>query len=149
MFKIRHLPQYFLGFLLLVLVAFQGWTYYLGTTDVTFERLTGSKPYPEVEALSLRRYKKGAISPHLFTIKSSNETALLKHLEKDCDLKKINFGHLPETVAQTDKEMVEVIKHSPYVYLSQHYDLQNPKKGRMCLVFRDKEHIYLFINGNL
>jgi len=42
-----------------------------------------------------------------------------------------------------------VIKKSPYMYLSQSYDLQNPKEGRMCLVFRDKEHLYLFINGNL
>jgi len=149
MFNLRHFPQYVLGILLLVLIAFQGWTYYLGTSDVTFERLIGSNPYPEVKEISLRRYKEGAISPHLFTIKSGNERALLKHLEDDCDLKRISVEKIPKVAARTDSEMIEVIKHSPYIYLSRSYDLKNPKKGRMCLVFSDKSSIYLFVNGNL
>jgi hypothetical protein len=132
-----------------ILVFFQAWTFYLGTTDVTFERLTGSKPYNEIKEMSLRRYKEGAISPHLFTIKTDDDKKMLEKLSKDCTLEKITVEKLPEEAKETDKEMVEVIEKSPYIYLSRSYDLQDPKEGRMCLVFRDKEHLYLFINGNL
>ena len=149
MFKLRFVPLYILVTLMLILVFFQAWTFYLGTTDVTFERLTGSKPYKEIQEMSLRRYKEGVISPHLFTIKTDDEKKMLEKLSKDCTLEKISVEKLPEEAHETDKEMVEVIEKSPYIYLSRSYDLQHPKEGRMCLVFRDKEHLYLFINGNL
>ena len=149
MFKLRFVPLYILVVLMAILVFFQAWTFYLGTTDVTFERLTGSKPYNEIKEMSLRRYKEGAISPHLFTIKTDDETKVIEKFIRDCGIGKITFEKLPKVTNKVDKEMVEVIKKSPYIYLSRSYDLQNPKEGRMCLVFRDKEHLYLFINGNL
>jgi len=134
---------------MLVLVFFQSWTLYLGTTDVTFERLLGSKPYEEIQEISLRRYKEGAISPHLFTIKTENEASILKKLMSNCALKKITFEELPKVLKETDTEMVEVIYKSPYVYLSKTYDLDVPQKGRMCVLFKDRENLYLFINGNV
>ncbi len=149
MFKLRFLPLYILVLLMLILVFFQSWTFYLGTTDVTFERLLGSKPYAQIEDISLRRYKKGVISPHLFTIKTADEKAVIEKLTHTCNLKEITSKELPKVAHQTDKEMVEVIEKSPIIYLSKSYDLENPKEGRMCLIFKDKEHLYLFINGNL
>ncbi len=149
MFKLRFVPLYILVVLMAILVFFQAWTFYLGTTDVTFERLTGSKPYNEIKEMSLRRYKEGAISPHLFTIKTDDDKKMIEKLSKDCVMEKITIEKLPEEAKETDKEMVEVIEKSPYIYLSKSYDLQDPKEGRMCLLFRDKEHLYLFINGNL
>jgi len=149
MFKLKNIPLFILVVLMLVLMFFQAWTFYLGTTDVTFERLLGSKPYEEIEDISLRRYKKGVISPHLFTITTNDEIKVREKLTQDCGIEKITFQKLPKVVNKTDKEMVDVIEKSPYIYLSKTYDLQNPKEGRMCLLFRDKAHLYLFINGNL
>ena len=149
MFKLRFVPLYILAILMTILVFFQAWTFYLGTADVTFERLTGSKPYNEIKEMSLRRYKEGAISPHLFTITTDDDQKTVEALSKDCNMEKISVEKLPKEAKETDEEMVEVIENSPYIYLSRAYDLQDPKKGRMCLVFRDKEHLYLFINGNL
>lgn len=149
MFKFRFIPLSILVFLMLILIFFQSWTFYLGTTNVTFERLLGSTPYQEIKDISLRRYKEGAISPHLFTITTNDDSKVIEKFTQDCGIEKITFETLPRVVNKTDKEMVEVIKKSPYIYLSRSYDLQNPKEGRMCLVFRDKEYLYLFINGNL
>ncbi len=134
---------------MLILVFFQSWTFYLGTTDVTFKRLLGKEPYKEIKELSLRRYKKGVISPHLFTIKTDDETKVIEQLTRDCAIKKITLAQLPQEANATDSEMVAVIEKSPYIYLSKSYDLQKPKEGRMCLLFRDKTDLYLFINGNL
>jgi len=149
MSKLKNFPMLFLAFLLVVLLALQLWTFYLGTTDVTFERLVGKEPYKEIRDISLRRYKKSAISPHLFTIKTDDEKSVLEKLKRDCNLKKITSDELPKVTNEVDKEMVEVIKKSPYIYLSSKYDLNKPKDGRMCVVFRDKDSIYLFMNGNL
>ena len=149
MIKLRHLPHYFLAFLLLVLLVLEIWTWYLGTADVTFKRLVGSAPYPQIRDLSLRRYKESPISPHLFTITTKDEKSVLQRLGSDCNLGTIRFERLPDVVGEVDEEMVDVIQKSPYIYLSKTYDLQHPKEGRMCLVFRDQKHIYLFMNGNL
>ncbi len=149
MFKLKFVPLYILAILMSILVFFQAWTFYLGTADVTFERLTGSEPYSEIKEMSLRRYKEGVISPHLFTIKTDDDQKMIEDLSKDCNMEKISVEKLPKEAKETDEEMVEVIEKSPYIYLSKAYDLQDPKKGRMCLVFRDKEHLYLFVNGNL
>ena len=149
MFKLRFVPLYILVVLMTILVLIQSWTFYLGTTDVTFERLTGSKPYSEIKDMSLRRYKEGVISPHLFTIETDDNQKVIGKLSKDCTMEKISVDKLPKEAEETDKEMVEVIEKSPYIYLSKSYDLQHPKEGRMCLVFRDKDRLYLFINGNL
>ncbi len=149
MFKLKNIPMFILFILILILIFFQSWTFYLGTTDVTFERLLGKKLYKEISDISLRRYKKGTISPHLFTITTEDETKVIEHFTNDCGIENITFDKLPEIVNNVDIEMVEVIKKSPYIYLSRSYNLQTPQKGRMCLVFRDKEHLYLFINGNL
>jgi hypothetical protein len=149
MFKLKNIPMIFLAFLLLVLMAFQAWTFYLGTTDVTFKRLIGKEPYKEIKDLSLRRYKKESISPHLFTITTDDEKRVIEKIDKDCNLKKIEFKDLPSLTYKIDKEMVDVIERSPYIYLSKRYDLNRPREGRMCIIFRDKEHLYLFINGNL
>jgi len=149
MFKLRFVPLFILVTLMLILVLIQSWTFYLGTTDVTFERLTGSKPYSEIKDMSLRRYKEGVISPHLFTIETDDDNKVIEKLSKDCTMEKITVDKLPKEAEETDKEMVEVIEKSPYIYLSKAYDLQHPKEGRMCLVFRDKDRLYLFINGNL
>jgi len=149
MFRLRNLPVLILAFLLLLLLFFEGWTYYLGTTDVTFERLLGTKPYKEIEALSLRRYKEGEISPHLFRIKTADMQSVIQKLTPICRLEKIDKAHLPKVAKDTDSEMVEVIRRSPYIYLSKSYDLHHPKEGRMCLLFSDERDLYLFMNGNL
>lgn len=149
MFKRSHIAIYIVAFLLLVLLSLEAWTYYLGTTGVTFERLVGSKPYSEIKEISLRRYKEGAISPHLFTIQTDNDQRVIEKLSKTCRLEKVSVEKLPKEASQTDKEMVEVIQKSPYLYVSKSYDLSKPKEGRMCVLFRDKTNMYLFINGNL
>jgi hypothetical protein len=149
MFKIKNLPIIFLAFLMLILLFFEIWTYYLGTTDVTFKRLLKHEPYKEISDLSLRRYKENAISPHLFTITTNDEKSVIKKLKSDCRIKKRDIKSVPKIIKDIDKEMIDVIKRSPYIYLSNSYDLKNPKEGRMCLLFRDKDHLYLFINGNL
>ena len=149
MFRVKNIPMFILAILMLVLVFFQSWTFYLGTTDMTFERLIGTKPYKEISDISLRRYKEDAISPHLFTITTDDESKVIERFTKDRSIQKIAFKKLPSVTNKVDKEMVDVIEKSPYIYLSKSYDLQNPKEGRMCLIFRDKEHLYLFINGNL
>jgi len=149
MFKLRNIPLFILVMLMFILMFFQAWTFYLGTTDVTFERLLGTKPYKEIKDMSLRRYKEGVISPHLFTITTNDDTKVIEKFTQDCGIEKTTFDKLPKVANKTDKEMVEVIQKSPYIYLSKSYDFQNPQKGRMCLVFRDKAHLYLFINGNL
>ena len=149
MFRLKNIPMLILALLMLILIFFQGWTFYLGTTGVTFERLLGTKPYKEIEDISLRRYKEGVISPHLFTIKTNSEKETIANLSKACKIEKISIDKLPKEANETDEEMVDVIQKSPYIYLSKAYNLQNPKEGRMCLLFRDKEHLYLFINGNI
>ncbi len=149
MFKLRYLPQYILALLLIVLIAMQAWTFYLGTTGVTFKRLTGDEVYSEIKGISLRRYKESPISPHLFTIKTDNEQKVLEKLTKSCNAQKITKDKLPKEANETDPEMVEVIERSPYVYLSRSYDLKDPENGRLCLIFRDSDSIYLFVNGNL
>ena len=149
MFKLKNIPFFILVILILILIFFQSWTFYLGTTNVTFERLLGSKPYKEIEDISLRRYKEGVISPQLFSITTDNESTIIEKLKKDCGIEKIPLATLPKVANEVDKEMVEVIEKSPYIYLSKSYDLEKPKEGRMCLVFRDKTKLYLFINGNL
>ena len=149
MFKSTHIPIYIVALLLLILLFLEAWTYYLGTTSVTFERLIGTKPYSEIQDMSLRRYKEGAISPHLFTIETENKEAIIQKLSKPCRLEKVGVEKLPKEVARTDGEMVEVIRKSPYIYLSSTYDLGKPREGRMCLLFRDHNKLYLFINGNL
>jgi len=149
MFRVKNIPMLLLALLMLVLVFFQAWTFYLGTTDVTFKRLLKSETYQEIEDISLRRYKDGVISPHLFTITSKDENLTINNFSKDCKLKKITIDELPKEADETDSEMVDVIKKSPYIYLSKKYDLKNPKESRMCLLFRDKEYLYLFINGNI
>ena len=149
MFKRGHIAVYIVAFLLLVLLSLEAWTYYLGTTDVTFERLVGNKPYSEIKEMSLRRYKEGAISPHLFTIRTDNDQKVIEKLSQTCRLEKITVEKLPKVAYETDEEMVEVIKKSPYIYLSSSYDLGKPKEGRMCILFRDADNLYLFMNGNL
>ena len=149
MFKLKNIPFFILVILILILIFFQSWTFYLGTTNVTFERLLGSKPYKEIQDISLRRYKEGVISPHLFSMTTDNESAVIEKFKEVCSIEKIPFSKLPKVANEVDKEMVEVIEKSPYIYLSKSYDLQKPKEGRMCLVFRDKTKLYLFINGNL
>ena len=149
MFKLRNVPLFILVVLMLILMFFQAWTFYLGTTDVTFERLLGSKPYKEINDISLRRYKEGVISPHLFTITTDVETKVIEAFSRDCGIEKITFEKLPKIANKVDQEMVDVIGKSPYMDRSKSYDLQKPKEGRMCLIFRDKTHLYLFINGNL
>ena len=149
MFKRRYIPQYILAILLIILVLLEAWTYYLGTTDVTFKRLINKEVYKEIDNITLRRYKDNYYSPHLFKIETNNEIKVIDKLKRDCHLKKIDIQNIPKEAYDTDKEMIDVIKKSPYIYLSKKYNLHKPKEGRMCLVFRDNDYIYLFINGNL
>jgi len=147
--KLRHWPQYLIALLMLVLVVLMGWTYYLGRPGVTFERLIGTASYAQIEDLSLRRYKEGVISPHLFTIETDNEASVISGLVKECGMEKITPAERDRVLDEVDGEMVDVIQASPYLYQSKAYDLHHPKEGRLCVVFRDSGHIYLFVNGNL
>jgi len=112
MFKLKYIPVIVLALLMMILIALQSWTFYLGTTDVTFERLLGEKPYKEIKDISLRRYKKGVISPHLFTIQTENESSVIRQLDRACTLDKIAVAGIPNEVKETDKEMLEVIEKS-------------------------------------
>ncbi len=144
MFKLKYIPQYLLALLLLLLVFLEGWTWYLGTSDVTFSRYMGADAPSYVQDLSLRRYK-AEHSPHLFTLEVApqDEQKLISWLQHRCDLEKARADALPPSLAKVDGEMVDVVKNSPYIYLT-----KGPSH-RFCLLFRDKEKLYLYLNGDL
>jgi len=52
-------------------------------------------------------------------------------------------------VTQVDAEMVDVIQKSPYIYMHQILDTDKSEKGRFCILFRDHDTIYLYLNGDL
>jgi len=150
MSKLRRAPFYFLFFLLTLILALQIWTYYLGKPIPTFERYV-IKPKPEIiKDLSVRRYK-APHSPHLFTIKvdRGNEEKLVKLITKSKNMKKVDAQALPEFLTKVDKEMVDIIKKSPYIYISKKYDIKNFKNGRLRVLFSDKNSTYLYLNGDL
>ena len=150
MSKLRHVPFYFLFFLLSLILAFQIWTYYLGRPTPTFERYV-IDPKPQIiKDLSIRRYK-APHSPHLFTIKvdKGDEEKLIELITKSSNMQKIEPSSLPEFLTKVDEEMVEIIKKSPYIYMSKKYDLDNYKKGRFRLLFSDKNSTFLYLNGDL
>jgi len=150
MSKLRRVPVYFLFFLLILLLAIQLWTFYLSRPTPTFERYV-IKPKPEIiKDLSIRRYK-AQHSPHLFTIKvdRGNEEKLVKLITKSTNMKKVDASALPEFLTKVDKEMVDVIKKSPYIYISKKYDIKNFKNGRLRVLFSDKNSTYLYLNGDL
>ncbi|RUM67766.1 MAG: hypothetical protein DSZ06_00510 [Sulfurospirillum sp.] len=150
MFKSKNIPIYFLFFLLILIFALQIWTYYLGKPTPTFERYV-IKPKPEIiKKLSIRRYK-APHSPHLFTIKvdKGDEEKLVNLISKSQNMKKIDVTSLPDFLSKVDKEMVDVVKKSPYIYVSKKYDTQNYKNGRFRLLFSDKNSTYLYLNGDL
>jgi len=150
MFKLKNIPIYFLFFLLILILVFQLWTYYLGKPTPTFERYV-IKPKPEIiKDLSIRRYK-APHSPHLFTIKvdKGDEEKLVKLITKSTNMKKVDTSVLPEFLTKVDKEMVDVIKKSPYIYISKKYDINNFKNGRLRVLFSDKNSTYLYLNGDL
>jgi len=150
MFKLKFLPQYFLFFLLILILAFQIWTYYLGRPTPTFERYI-IKPKPDIiKELSIRRYK-APHSPHLFTIKvnKGDEEKLINLITKSQNMKKVDVSSLPEFLTKVDKEMVDVIKKSPYIYISKKYDIENYKNGRLLVLFSDEKSNYLYLNGDL
>ena len=64
-------------------------------------------------------------------------------------MKKIDVSALPEFLSKVDKEMVDVIKKSPYIYISKKYDIENYKNGRFRLLFSDKNSTFLYLNGDL
>ena len=144
MFKFKYLPQYFLALLLLILLFLEGWTWYLGTTGVTFKRYLGEEVPPYVQEISLRRYK-AAHSPHLFTMEvdANDEKKLIERLAGRCHMKQVTADTLPASLEKVDKEMVEVIQKSPVIYMT-----TDPKR-RFCLLFRDKEKYYLYLEGDL
>jgi hypothetical protein len=150
MSKLRRVPVYFLFFLLILLLAIQLWTFYLSRPTPTFERYV-IKPKPEIiKELSIRRYK-APHSPHLFTVKVDNgdEEKLVKLITKSTNMKKVDAQALPEFLTKVDKEMVDVIKKSPYIYMSKKYDIENFKNGRLRVLFSDKNSTYLYLNGDL
>jgi len=150
MSKLRRAPFYFLFFLLTLILALQIWTYYLGKPIPTFERYV-IKPKPEIiKDLSVRRYK-APHSPHLFTIKvdRGNEEKLVKLITKSKNMKKVDAQALPEFLTKVDEEMVDIIKKSPYIYISKKYDINNFKNGRLRVLFSDKNSTYLYLNGDL
>jgi hypothetical protein len=150
MFKFKYLPQYFLAFLLMVLIFLEGWTYYLGRPGVTFERYVIDPVPVVIKDLGLRRYK-AEHSPHLFSMKvdTKDEKAFLEQLTTHCRMQKIDFKDLPKIVTQVDPEMVDVIQKSPYIYMHQAVDTGKAEKGRFCILFRDHDTIYLYLNGDL
>jgi len=150
MSKLRRVPFYFLFFLLILILFFQIWTYYLGKPTPTFERYV-IKPKPKIiKDLSIRRYK-APHSPHLFTIKvdKGDEDRLISLIIKSKNMKKIDATSLPDFLTKVDKEMVDVIKKSPNIYVSKKYDIKNYKNGRFILLFSDKNSTYLYLNGDL
>ncbi len=150
MLKIKYLPQYFLALLMVLLILLEGWTYYLGRPAPTFKRYLGESVPAMVTDLSLRRYK-AAHSPHLFSIKVApeNEQALIAKLTQKCKMQKITPAEIPAELTKVDDEMVAVIKKSPWIYLTKAYDVSDPFHHRLCLLFRDKDTIYLFLYGDL
>lgn len=150
MFKLKYIPQYFLLLLLGVLIFLEAWTYYLGRSSVTYKRYMGEEVPAVVRDLGLRRYK-AEHSPHLFKFKveSKDEAALIKDLAKRCHMQKIETSQLPESLKRVDEEMVEVIKQSPYIYMTSNYDKQDITRHRLCILFRDKDTLYLYLNGDI
>ena len=144
MFKLKYIPQYLLALLLLLLIFLEGWTWYLGTPDVTFRRYAGADVPSYVQDLSLRRYK-AEHSPHLFTMEvpPQDEQKLIGWLQHRCGMVRASAGALPPLLTKVDGEMVEVVKKSPYIYLTE------DSGHRFCLLFRDKERLYLYLNGDL
>ncbi|GEM_PF-1983705 len=150
MLKIKYLPQYFLALLMVILIFLEGWTYYLGKPEPTFKRYVNDPVPSSITDLSLRRYK-APHSPHLFSIKVApeNTQALIAKLTKKCNMQKITSAEIPAELTKVDDEMVAVIKKSPWIYLTKAYDTADPKHHRLCLLFRDKDTIYLFLYGDL
>ena len=150
MFKFKYLPQYFLALLMAILIFLEGWTYYLGRPAPTFERYVSDPVPARIKDLGLRRYK-AEHSPHLFRMKvdTADEKALIAKLTQKCHMQKISAEKLPKMLSEVDAEMVDVIKKSPYIYMREKYNLDDAKKGRFCLMFRDKETIFLYLNGDL
>ena len=150
MFKSKNIPIYFLFFLLILIFALQIWTYYLGKPTPTFERYVIDPKPKIIKNLSIRRYK-APHSPHLFTIKvdKGDEEKLVNLISKSQNMKKIDVTSLPDFLSKVDKEMVDVVKKSPYIYVSKKYDTQNYKNGRFRLLFSDKNSTYLYLNGDL
>jgi hypothetical protein len=64
-------------------------------------------------------------------------------------MQKIDFNDLPKIVTRVDAEMVDVIQKSPYIYMHQILDTDKSEKGRFCILFRDHDTIYLYLNGDL
>ncbi len=144
MFKLKYLPQYLLALLLLILLFLEIWTWYLGTTGVTFKRYMHAEVPAIVRDISLRRYK-AEHSPHLFTITvdPKDEAKMVEWFKKRCNMEQVTADALPASLTKVDNEMVAVIQKSPYIYMS-------PNSGkRFCLLFRDKEKLYLYLNGDL
>ena len=150
MFKSKNIPIYFLFFLLILIFALQIWTYYLGKPTPTFERYVIDPKPKIIKDLTIRRYK-APHSPHLFTIKvaKGDEEKLVRLISKSKNMKKIDASALPEFLSKVDKEMVDVIKKSPYIYISEKYDIENYKNGRFRLLFSDKNSTFLYLNGDL
>ncbi|RUM73259.1 MAG: hypothetical protein DSZ10_03525 [Sulfurovum sp.] len=150
MSKLKRLPYYFLFALLFILLALQLWTYWLGKPVPTFERYL-IKPVPHsIGDLKVRRYK-AMHSPHLFTmtVDKAHESPLVAKLVAVCRMQKVSARALPPFLKKVDAEMVEVIKKSPLIYMSKTYDLDDVKKGRFCLLFKDSTNLYVYLNGDL
>ena len=149
----RHKRHYFamglIASLLVILVVLEGWTYYLGTPKVTFERLVGEKPWASLRDLHLRRYKQSALSPHLFRFRTEDLNETVRRLRQECGIVKIRPEALDRVVAKIDEETDAVMRASPWLYQSASYDFSDPSRGRLCILFRDTTWVYLFINGNL
>ncbi len=150
MFKLKYLPQYFLVLLLGILIFLEAWTYYLGTPSVTFERYVHEKVPKEIKDLGLRRYN-AAHSPHLFRIKTSqkDEKILIKNLINQCKMHTVSSKSLPKILKDVDSEMVEVMQASPYLYMTKDFDIKDVTSHRLCILFRDKDTLYLYLNGDL
>lgn len=148
--KLKRLPYYFLFVLLIILLALQLWTYWLGKPVPTFERYL-IKPVPKsVTELKVRRYK-AVHSPHLFTITvdQAHESELVAKLVSKCHMQKVSDKTLPPFLKKVDAEMVAVIEKSPFIYMTKTYNLDNVKKGRFCLLFKDKTNLFIYLNGDL
>jgi len=150
MSKLRHAPIYFLFFLMIALMSIQAWTYYLSKATPTFERYVIDPKPQMIQDLSIRRYK-APHSPHLFTIKvdKNDEEKLVELITKSSNMTKIEPSSLPKFLTKVDEEMVEIIKKSPYIYMSRKYDIENYKNGRFNLLFSDKNSTFLYLNGDL
>ena len=147
--KRHYIAMGLIALLLVILIVLEGWTYYLGTPKVTFERLVGEKPWASLRDLHLRRYKHSALSPHLFRFRTEDLNETVRRLRHDCGIVAIRPEALDRVVAKIDKETAEVMRASPWLYQSASYDVNDPSRGRLCVFFRDATWSYLFINGNL